>query len=96
MCLEQIEQEQSVRSEHRYSRLTPKEYNILSVMMDEPGKIFSAEEIYRTAWQAEPFDCHLVISVHIRHLREKIERDPSHPSYIQAFWGRGYRLNPDA
>ncbi|MBR3344031.1 MAG: response regulator transcription factor [Solobacterium sp.] len=84
----------SVSYQGRYSRLTPKEYSILETLISEPGKTFSPEEIYRTAWEAEPFDCHLVISVHIRHLRQKIEANPSSPAFIKSLWGKGYRFIP--
>ena len=70
--------------------LTPREYGILRILLQKPGHLFTAEEIYREAWHAEPYDCHPVISVHIRHLREKLEPDPSHPSCIKGLWGKGY------
>ncbi|MBQ9152521.1 MAG: response regulator transcription factor [Solobacterium sp.] len=91
--LELNENEMSATYNNRRSRLTPKEYGILSTLMSEPGRTFSPEEIYRSAWNAEPFDCHLIISVHIRHLREKLEQDPSRPALIKALWGKGYRLS---
>ena len=74
----------------RTVHLTPHEYGILKTLLQKPGHLFTAEEIYREAWHAEPYDCHPVISVHIRHLREKLEADPSHPSFIKGLWGRGY------
>ena len=91
MCPILNEETRTVETEQSVNRLTRKEYGILSCLMNNPGKILSAEEIYRTVWEAEPFDCHLIISVHIRHIREKIEKDPSHPELIKVFWGKGYR-----
>ncbi len=75
------------------SHLTPKEFAILAFLMDHPGKIFTAEEIYENAWKETPFECKPIISVHIRHIREKIENNPSCPCYLDSFWGRGYRYN---
>ncbi len=75
-------------------RLTPKEFGILATLLSEPGKTFTPEEIYRSAWQEEPFDCRLIISVHIRHIREKIEKDPSRPACLKSLWGKGYRVVP--
>lgn len=76
--------------------LTNKEYGILTYLMENAGEVCSSEQIYQTVWDAEPFDCRLIISVHIRHIREKIEKDPSNPSFIKAIWGRGYRFENDA
>ena len=87
------ERERTVAVERTVSRLTKKEYGILAALMRHPGRVLSAEELYRTVWDAEPFDCHLIISVHIRHIREKIEKDPSRPEFIKVFWGKGYCYN---
>ncbi len=75
------------------SHLTPKEYSILAYLMENAGKTVSAEEIYQHAWNEVPFECKPIISVHIRHIREKIENNPSCPYYIDSLWGRGYRYN---
>ena len=80
----------SVRVRRRREHLTPSEYGILETLLGDPGRVFSPEELYRAAWKAEPFDCRLIIAVHIRHLREKIEEDPSRPKLIRAAWGKGY------
>ena len=84
--------EKRVLSNGRESHLTPKEYGILEFLMEHPNQTFTAEEIYENAWDEEPFDCHLIISVHMRHIRGKIEKDPSRPELIKAFWGRGYQF----
>lgn len=73
--------------------LTPKEYRILEFLMDHPDRVYTPEEIYKNAWEEEPFQCRPIISVHVRHLREKIEDNPSRPTCIGSFWGRGYRFN---
>ena len=82
----------TVVSHGKSSHLTPIEYDILSYLMDHPDEVKSAEEIYRSVWNDDPFDCHLVISVHMRHIREKIEIIPSRPQLIRVLRGRGYRF----
>ena len=62
--------------------LTPIEYAILKLLMENPGKVYSSKEIYRLVWQEEPLGAEGAVSVHIRHLREKIEIDPGKPRYI--------------
>ena len=73
--------------------LTPKEYDILKLLMTSPGKVFSPKEIYRAVWKEEPIGNEsTTISVHIRHLREKTEFDPAQPRYIRLVWGQGYKI----
>lgn len=95
MCLVLNEKEMSVCADGVVRALTPKEYGILSFLMSHPDETFTPEEIYRHAWNLEPFDCRPIISVHIRHLREKIEKDPSRPVMLLARWGCGYRFCKD-
>lgn len=85
-------EERTVESHGKRSRLTPKEYGILEFLMANPNKTFSPEEIYAHIWDCEPFACEPIIAVHLRHIREKIEKDPSKPAYIKSLWGRGYRF----
>jgi len=72
--------------------LTPLEYDILKLLMEHPGKVFSPLEIYREVWHEEPLGAENTIAVHIRHLREKIEINPADPRYIKVVWGKGYKL----
>ena len=72
--------------------LTPREYDILKFLMENPGQVFKPAEIYRTVWKDEPFGAESTVAVHIRHLREKIEINPNEPRYIKAVWGQGYKL----
>ena len=72
--------------------LTPTEYDILKLLMENPGKVFSTKEIYRAVWNADPMGAEGSVAVHIRHLREKIEINPSDPRYIKVIWGRGYMV----
>ena len=73
-------------------RLTPTEYDILRLLLQRPGEVLSPEEIYRQVWQEAPTPGDGTVAVHIRHLREKIEIDPSDPRYIKVVWGQGYKL----
>lgn len=72
--------------------LTPMEYDILHLLMGSPGTVFSPKRIYRAVWGEEPFGVENAVAVHIRHLREKLEIDPSDPRYIKVVWGQGYKM----
>ena len=72
--------------------LTPREYAILDYLMTNDGKMCTSEEIYSNIWKAVPFRCRPLIAVHIRHIREKIESDPSRPSFLTSIWGYGYQF----
>ena len=69
------------------------EYQILLLMMQHKGKIFSAQNLYESIWK-EPYfySCNSTVMVHIRNLRTKIERDSKNPKYIKTLWGKGYRF----
>ena len=72
--------------------LTPTEYDILRLLLENPGKVFSSADIYRRVWKDEPFSAEGTVPVHIRHLREKLEIDPANPRYLKVVWGKGYTL----
>ena len=72
--------------------LTPTEYEILKLFIQNPGKVFSSKEIYSAVWESAPLGAEGTIAVHIRHLREKIEIDPANPRYLKVVWGKGYKL----
>ena len=72
--------------------LTPKEYEILKLLISSPDRVFSPKEIYRTVWKEKPFGTDNTVAVHIRHLREKIEIDPADPRYIKVIFGQGYKM----
>ncbi len=76
--------------------LTPKEYEILRLLMRSPGKVYSAAEIYRAVWKEEPFGSDNTVAVHIRHLREKVEIVPAEPRYIKVVFGQGYKIEKKA
>ena len=71
---------------------TPREYEILRLLLQHPGTVFSPKRIYRTVWGEEPYGVENAVAVHIRHLREKLEINPSDPRYIKVVWGQGYKL----
>ena len=74
--------------------LTPIEYNILLLLMRHPGRVYSSSQIYEQVWNETAFGSEGAVAVHIRHLREKLEIDPSNPRYLKVVWGLGYKMEP--
>ncbi len=72
-------------------KLTPLEYRILLLLMQSPGRVFPAEEIYERVWNERAVNTDTVM-VHLRNLREKIEFDPKNPKYLKVVWGIGYKI----
>lgn len=72
--------------------LTPTEYEICKLLMENPGKVFSTRDIYRRVWKDSPVGAENTVAVHIRHLREKLEIDPADPRYLKVVWGQGYKM----
>ena len=72
--------------------LTPKEYEILKLLMENPGKVYSPREIYQEVWKEKPFGSENTGAVHIRHLREKLEINPAEPRYLKVVFGQGYKM----
>ncbi len=73
--------------------LTPKEFEILKLLMMNPGKVYSPKELYYEVWKEKPYGTDNVVAVHIRHLREKLEIDPAEPRYIKVVFGQGYKFD---
>ena len=73
-------------------RLTPIEYKILRLLAQQRGKVLSNSQIYETIWNMQAFGADNIIAVHIRHIREKIEKNPKEPRYLKAVWGNGYKV----
>lgn len=71
--------------------LTAKEFAILQLLMEYPGRVYSAEEIYEAVWKEEAVNTETIM-VHVRKLREKIEVNPKHPEYLKVVWGIGYKI----
>ncbi|MDA8229450.1 MAG: response regulator transcription factor [Desulfitobacterium hafniense] len=74
------------------AELTPKEFEILRVLAAHPGKVYSRDELLERVWGYEYAGDTRTVDVHVRHLRLKIEKDPSNPEYIETLRGIGYRL----
>lgn len=72
--------------------LTPTEYAILYLLMSNPGKVYSTKALYEAVWQEAALGSEGAVAVHIRHLREKIEINPSEPRYLKVVWGQGYKM----
>lgn len=72
--------------------LTKIEYEILILLAKHPGSVISTDEIYESIWKKEPINANNTIMVHIRKLREKIERQPRTPRHIKTVWGIGYKF----
>lgn len=82
----------SAKLNEKSIRLTSKEFHILKLFMQNQSRVFTKEQIYQLIWEEDYFDNENAINVHIRRLREKIEKDPSNPQYIRTIWGIGYKL----
>jgi len=72
--------------------LTPTEFEILKLLMSNPGKVYSPKEIYRLVWKDSPIGSENTVAVHIRHLREKIEYAPAEPRHLNVVWGQSYKM----
>lgn len=86
------DKEKSVTIDGEPVSLTPTEYEILLLLMRNPGQVFSPKAIYRKIWQDNGYGSENTVAVHIRHLREKLEIDPAEPRYLKVVWGQGYKL----
>ncbi|MDD8049603.1 MAG: response regulator transcription factor [Thomasclavelia sp.] len=75
-------------------KTTPIEFKILHLLMSNPGKVYSADQIYENVWHEEAIGNETVM-VHIRNLREKIEIDPRNPRYLKVVWGVGYKIEKE-
>lgn len=89
--LELNEETKEVRVDGESVTLTPLEFKILALMMRNPGRVFSAEEIYERVWNEKAIATETIM-VHIRHIRTKIEEDPKNPKYVKVVWGVGYKI----
>ncbi len=73
-------------------KLTATEYKILKLLMENPGRVFAAEEIYERVWEEDAYSVENTVMVHIRRIREKIEINPREPEYLKVVWGIGYKM----
>ena len=86
------DREKTVTVEGEPISLTPIEYSILRLLMNNPGKVYSTKALYEAVWQEAALGSEGAVAVHIRHLREKIEINPSEPRYLKVVWGQGYKM----
>lgn len=77
---------------HNQVKLTPREFAILQVLAQHRGIVLSMEQIYESVWNEPFYESNNTIMVHIRKIREKLEKDPSAPQYIKTVWGIGYTI----
>jgi DNA-binding response OmpR family regulator len=82
----------TVRGEE--AQLTVREYDLLLHFMCHPGQVFSRDQLMDSVWQYSFYTDTSTVTVHVRRLRAKIERDPSAPRWLQTVWGVGYRFQP--
>lgn len=80
--------------EEKRIKLTPKEFAILQLLMETPGRVYSAKQIYEQVWEEEAINTETIM-VHVRKLREKIEVNPRQPQYLKVVWGVGYKIEKD-
>ena len=72
-------------------KVTPSEFKILALLMKNPGRVFSSEEIYERVWNEHAINTDTIM-VHVRNIREKIEINPKEPKYLKVVWGVGYKI----
>jgi len=82
----------SVSVEGEDVSLTPLEYNILKLLISNLDRVFSSSQIYEAVWEEPAFHVSKTVSVHIRHIREKIETVPKEPQYLKVVYGLGYKV----
>ncbi len=90
--LELNENKRTVSIDDKPVKITPIEFKILNLLMKNPGRVFSSEEIYEKVWNENAINTDTVM-VHIRNIREKIELDSKKPKYLKVVWGVGYKID---
>ena len=89
--------ERSARRDGTPVELTAKEFDLMELLLRNPGRVYSRENLLNVVWGYEYIGDYRTVDVHVRRLREKLELDPANPQYIRTKWGVGYYLaNPDA
>ena len=86
-------EEKTVKVDGDQIRLTSTEYKILELLAKNRGRVFSADDIYRSVWKEDNIVGDNTIAVHVRHIREKIEINPKEPRYLKVVWGIGYKID---
>lgn len=90
LCMDDNTKEVTVDGEP--VRLTPIEYSILLLLVKNPGRVYSIDQIYENIWNEAAIGADNTVAVHIRHIREKIEINPKEPKYLKVVWGVGYKV----
>lgn len=90
LCMDDDTKEVTVDGEP--VRLTPIEYSILLLLVKNPGRVYSIDQIYENIWNEAAIGADNTVAVHIRHIREKIEINPKDPKYLKVVWGVGYKV----
>ena len=90
--LEIDDRSRTVTVEGREVKLTPIEYKILRLLVQQRGRVLSISQIYESIWHMQAIGADNTIAVHIRHIREKIEHNPKEPRYLKVVWGTGYKV----
>ena len=93
--IELYDSEKRVTVDGEEVTLTPTEYGILKLLMENPGKVYSPARIYNLVWNDNSYGSENTVSVHVRHVREKIEINPAEPRYLKVVWGQGYKMEKD-
>ncbi|MCJ7835961.1 response regulator transcription factor [Cuneatibacter sp. NSJ-177] len=89
--LELNEETKEVVADGRPVRLTPLEFKILALLIQSPGRVYSADQIYESVWNERAIATETIM-VHVRNIREKIEVNPKEPKYLKVVWGVGYKI----
>ncbi|HKM35273.1 MAG TPA: response regulator transcription factor [Lachnospiraceae bacterium] len=89
--LELNEETVEVNVDENPVKLTPMEFKIIQLLIKNPGRVFSADEIYERIWNEKAVNTDTIM-VHVRNIREKIEIDPKNPKYLKVVWGVGYKI----
>lgn len=84
--------ERSAWREDEAVELTAKEFDLMELLLRNPGRVYSRENLLNVVWGYEYAGDYRTVDVHVRRLREKLELDPAHPTYILTKWGVGYYL----
>ena len=71
------------------------EFKIVQLLIKNPGRVFSADEIYERIWNEKAVNTDTIM-VHVRNIREKIEINPAEPRYLKVVWGKGYKMEGTA
>ena len=90
--LELNEETVEVTVDGEAGKLTPMEFKIVQLLIKNPGRVFSADEIYERIWNEKAVNTDTIM-VHVRNIREKIEIDPRNPKYLKVVWGVGYKID---